>query len=148
MHLNWLRSTLAFTEREYFLSGVNMLTNRLNRFFRADFLSDWTKNMTKYCRGVLSSVSDPLTCWPFISVLKRSFLDIWITPVFSVYNLRNRLPKRIIYFFIVFQILWRFWKCRNKLRKFFLIWRELTWIGCTKHSLLLRENTFYQVLIC
>ena len=27
MHLNWLRYTRAFTEREYLSSGVNKLTN-------------------------------------------------------------------------------------------------------------------------
>ena len=36
MHLNWLGQALTFTEREYFSSGVNMLTNGLK-------ISDTTK---------------------------------------------------------------------------------------------------------
>ena len=34
--MNWLRETLAFTDRQYFSSGVNMLTNSLQ-------ISDTTK---------------------------------------------------------------------------------------------------------
>ena len=40
--MNWFRETLAFTEREYLSSGVNMLTNSLK-------VSDTTK--TEFLRS-------------------------------------------------------------------------------------------------
>ena len=69
LHLNWLRETLAFTERIYLLSGVNMVRKSLKMsntskkvimgliFFESNQIIS-----QKFCRADLSSVSDPLTC--------------------------------------------------------------------------------------
>ena len=64
-------------------SGVNMLTNNLKisditkteLFELISFQSD-QKICQKFCRADLSSVSEPLTCWLSLSVLRRSFLGI------------------------------------------------------------------------
>ena len=64
-------------------SGVNMLTNSLKisdtsktEFFELIFFLIDQNIWKKYWRAPLSSVSDPLTCWPSISVLTRDFLGI------------------------------------------------------------------------
>ena len=72
-----------FTEREYFSSGVNMLTNifkisdttKTEFLERISFQSD-QKSWQRYCRADLSSVSDTLTCGLSIIVLTRGFLGI------------------------------------------------------------------------
>ena len=64
-------------------SSVNMLTNSLKisdttktEFFGLIFFLIDQKIWKKYWRAVLSSASNPLTCWPSISVLTRDFLGI------------------------------------------------------------------------
>ena len=78
-------------------------------FFQSD-----QKIWDKYFRPDLSSVSDPLTCWLYISVLIRGSLGIEVTPLFAVYNFRKKETLRLTFFFIVIQILFRFCKCRKK----------------------------------
>ena len=83
LHLNWIRWTFAFTEREYFSSGVNMLRNSLKipdhtktEFVDLVLFQSDQKIWQKYWRADLSSVLKPLTCWLPISVLTRGFLAI------------------------------------------------------------------------
>ena len=132
MDLNWLRKTLAFTERQNFSSGVNMLTNSLNisdttktKFFELIFCLSHQKIWQKYCLADLSSLSDPFTCSLSISVLTRAFLGIEVTLIFEVFNFRKKYPARLIYFLKVLQILFRLRKCRKNFRKYILICRYL-----------------------
>ena len=74
-----------------------------------------------------------------ISVLTLCFLGIYVTPLFAVYNIRNKTHLRLIFFFKVFQILYRFCKQGTNFRKNFQFGDNCIWIGCVKHSLLLRE---------
>ena len=67
--MNWLRQTLAFTERIYLLSGVNMVRESLKvsdtskKVFMGPILFESDKEISqKHCRGDLTSVSNPLTC--------------------------------------------------------------------------------------
>ena len=132
-----------------------MLTNSLKlsgttktNFFELIFLQSDQKNWQKYSRTNLSSASDPLTCWVFVSVLRRGFWLIWVTPLFPVYHFKNRQLVRAIFCLKVFQILRRFQKSRKKFKFFFRIGDNSIWTGCVKHSLLLRENTCLRVSIC
>ena len=68
----------------------------------------------KYFCPDLSSVSDPLTCWLYISVLIRCSLGIEVTPLFAVYNFIRKLTLRLIFCFNVIQILFTFRKCRKE----------------------------------
>ena len=68
----------------------------------------------KYFCPDLSSVSDPLTCWLYISVLIRGSLGIEVTPLFAVYNFIRKWTLRLIFCFNVIQILFRFRKCRKE----------------------------------
>ena len=82
--------------REYLSLGVNMLTNSLKisvttktEFFGLTFFISDRKIWQKYCRAYLTSVSDTLTCWLFISVLTRGFLGNSVTPLFAAYNFKG-----------------------------------------------------------
>ena len=68
MHLNWLRYTLAFTEREYVLSRVNMLTKSLKisdptttEFFHLTAFQSDQKIWQRYCLADLGSLADHIT---------------------------------------------------------------------------------------
>ena len=130
--MNWFRYTLAFLEREYLSSGVNMLTNSLKildtiktEFFELIFFLNDQKLWQKFCHADLIIVSDPWTFWLSISVVTRCFLGIYVTRSFAVYNLWKKYSLRLIFFYKVFQILCIFWKCSKKLRKYLLILRSL-----------------------
>ena len=103
------------------LSGVNMLTSSLKisdtsktEFFELIFFQSNQKIWEKYFCPDLSSVSDPLTCWLYISVLIRGSLGIEVTPLFAVYNFIRKWTLRLIFCFNVIQILFRFRKCRKE----------------------------------
>ena len=89
--------TRFYWEREYLLSGANMLTNsvKITDTTKTEFLelisfqSD-QKIWEKYWREDSCGVSDGLTCWLSISVMTRGFLEIKTTPIFEVYNIRNK----------------------------------------------------------
>ena len=78
-----MRNRLPFTDREYFSSGVNMLTNSLKisdttktKFFELISFHIEQKIWEKYCRADLGSLSDILTRWLSISVLTEDILGI------------------------------------------------------------------------
>ena len=86
-------------------SGVNILTKSLkvsyttqNDFFEVIFFQNSQKIWQKYCVADLTSLSDRLTCWLSISVLVRGFFGIKVTPLFAVYNFRNKELLRFIFF--------------------------------------------------
>ena len=128
--MNWLRYTLAFTEWEYLSSGANLLikslkisdTTKTDVLELISFQSD-RKIWQKYCLADLSSVLDPLRCWPCRSFLTRGFFVILVTPLFAVYNFRNKKLLRLILFLKVLQIVCRFQKKIKKFSKYVLILR-------------------------
>ena len=95
----------------------------------------------KRCRSSFRSISDPLTRWLRKGALKQEFLGIKVTTSFSVNNFENRKAMKLVFFFKMDKILWRFFKCNNILRIFFCSWRELRlilwgnflWILTRKH---------------
>ena len=148
LHLNWLRQKVAFTEREYLPSGVNMITDILKilnatkpGFLELILFQRDQETWQKYCCEDFRGLSHPLT---------RGFLGIKVTLLFAVYNFRKKSSLRLTFFFSKkFQILCRFWKCRKKkLENIFWFWDNCISIGCIRHSLLLRENTCHQMSIC
>ena len=81
--LELITSDPRFYWEIYFSLGVNMLTNTLKisdttktEFIDLTSFQSDQKIWQRYCRADLSSLSDPLTCWPSISVLTWSFLRI------------------------------------------------------------------------
>ena len=83
-----------------------------------------------------SDVNSVWTCLPWFfskSLLKRDFLDIYLTTVFGVRNFQNTWSIRVIIFLKMYKILSAFQKCKKKLRKFFLleiIASELAALNC------------------
>ena len=65
----------------------------------------------------LGRVWDLLTCWLIKGVLKRCFLESGLTRSFTVYNFRNKVAMKIIFFFTVFKTWSRFQKWKNEIRK-------------------------------
>ena len=59
-------------------------------FFELIFFHTDQKIRQKYCGADLWSVPYTLTCWLSISVLKRGFFGISVTPLFPVYNFSVR----------------------------------------------------------
>ena len=112
-------------------------------FFHAD-----QKISQKYCHADLSSVSVPLTCWLSISVPTRGFLGIYVTPLFVVYNFRNKSPLRLISSSKYSKFYQDFGNREKNLKSIFPFGDNIVWIGCSKHSLLLRENTCHRLSIC
>ena len=83
LHWNWFPQTLAFTEREYLSSDVNILTNSMKisdttrkELFELIFLHSYQKIWQKCCLEDLSSVLEPSTSWMSKGVLTRGFLGI------------------------------------------------------------------------
>ena len=73
----------VYNLREYFSSGVNMLTNSLKildtskrEFFELIFFLNDQKMWPKFCRADLSSVSDPSTYWMIRKPDKNSAVQI------------------------------------------------------------------------
>ena len=80
-------------------------------------------------------VSDPLTCSPSKGVLERCFLKSGLITFFTLCNFRNKVAMRIIFFFKMFKIWFRFQKWNKKIRKFVGFIDKIIWIGdekCTK----------------
>ena len=82
-----------------------------------------------------------------LSVLTRDFLGIYITSLFSVYNFRTISPRRGIFFWKYFKFYVDPWNSAKNWENFFLFGNSCISLGCVKHLLLLRENTFHRVSI-
>ena len=102
----------------------------------------------KYWHSDLRYFSDPLTWWLLISVLKRGFLVIWVTPHFLVYNFRNKSALRLVFSSNDTKFYEDFGNGEKNWEIFFPFGDNCIWIGCFKHYLLLRDNTFHWVSIC
>ena len=118
------------------------------KVFSADFFQSDQKIWRKYCCGDLCSVSHRLTCWVSISVPTRGFLGIYVTPLFVVYNFRNKSPLRLISSSKYSKFYQDFGNREKNLKSIFPFGDNIVWIGCFKHSLLLRENTCHRLSIC
>ena len=117
-------------------------------FFKLISSQSDQKIWQKYWHADWSGPLDTLTCLVSISVLIWGFLRIQITLLFAVYNFRNKSPLRLIFFCKVVQISCRLRKCKKKSTKKSWFWDNCIWIGCVRHSLLLRENACHRVSIC
>ena len=153
--MNWLRESPAFTEREYLSSGVIMLTNSLKitdttltKFLELIFFQSDQKIWQKYCRAGLSSLSDTLTCWLSISVLKRSFFGHLSIPACSLKFQKQITSKAHLFFQSISKLYVDFGNWEKSRANIFSFSVNSIWIGCVKRSLLLRENTCHRVSIC
>ena len=108
-------------------STVNMLKNSPDilpiiktNFFELDCLHSGQWISQKWCHSDFSTVWYHLPCWLSKGPLERNFSDIFVTKLFGIRNFRKLLALRIIFFSKVLEILSKFQKCREKLRKSFL----------------------------
>ena len=130
------------------LTNSLKISNTTKKNFSSWFSSKVIKKDDKnYCHADWSAASDLLTCSLSISVLTWGFLGVSVTPLFAIYNFRNKWLLRIILFPKVFKVLWGFWKWRKKLENLFSFEDNCIWIGCVKHSLLLREREYLSSVV-
>ena len=124
MHLNCLRQTLIFTEREYFSLGVNILTNRLKvshtnetKLFELISFQRYQKNMTKILPRRFKRSFAPFNILTVHKCSETRLFRSVSNPVFfdSITTYEAHL------FFKSIAILCRFQKWRKKLGKYFLI---------------------------
>ena len=117
-------------------------------FFELIFFPSHQKLWQKYCCEDLSDSSDLLTYWLSISVLTHGFLGIYVTPLFPVYILETNKIWGSSFFRKYSKLYVDFWNAEKNSKNVFRYLDNCIWIGCVKHSLLLRENTFHRVSIC
>ena len=117
-------------------------------FFELIFFQSHQKTWQNYWRTDLSTVLEALTSWLYTSVLTRGFLGFYITSHFAFYNLRNKSLLRLIFSWKYSKFYLDFGNGEKKLENYLLFGDNRIWIGCFKHALLLRENTWHRVLIC
>ena len=91
--------------------------------FGPDFVSEWSKNMKKILSCRFMQCFGPVNMLTIHKCSDTCFLGILVTPLFPVYNYRNKYRPKLVFCFEVFRIPSRFRKCRKKLRKYFLILR-------------------------
>ena len=117
-------------------------------FFELIFFPSHQKLWQKYCCEDLSDSSDLLTYWLSISVLTHGFLGIYVTPLFPVYILETNKIWGSSFFPKYPNFYVAFGNAKKISENIFQFLDNCIWIGCVKHFLLLRENTFYLVAIC
>ena len=117
-------------------------------FFELIFFPSHQKLWQKYCCEDLSDSSDLLTYWLSISVLTHGFLGIYVTPLFPVYILETNKIWGSSFFPKYPNFYVAFGNAKKNSENIFQFLDNCIWIGCVKHFLLLRENTFYLVAIC
>ena len=131
-------------------SGVNMLTNSLKisdttktKIFQLTFLQSHRKMWQKYCD------SAPLTSWLFISVLIRDFFWHLSKLAFCSLEFQKQITSKAHLFL---KSIPNFMQIPQNAQKnwanIFWFGNMCIWIGCVKHSLLLRENPCHRVSLC
>ena len=136
-------------------SGVNMLTDSLKildtiktEFFKLKSFEYDRKIFQRFCLEDLTSVSDTLTCWLFISVLTRDFLGIKVTTPFAIYNFADKSAMRLIFFFKMLKIDVESKNGGQNSESSLSFGDNCTFIGCVKNSILLRENSCHLQFTC
>ena len=117
-------------------------------FFELIFFPSHQKLWQKYCCEDLSDSSDLLTYWLSISVLTHGFLGIYVTPLFPVYILETNKIWGSSFFPKYPNFYVAFGNAKKNSENICRFLDNCIWIGCVKHFLLLRENTFCLVAIC
>ena len=118
-----------------------------NRTFWADFLYEWSKNMKKILPFRFGLVSDPLTCWLFITVATRGFLGTEGTGFLQSLIWETNNPWGSSSFSKYSRFYVDSGNAEKNWENNFWFLRIYIWIGFLKHSHLLRENTCHRVWI-
>ena len=102
---------LSLLRREYLSSAVNVLTTsykalRLTKkdFFRLNYLPNDQQIWKECCCPDRNSVSTHFPCCLSKGLLKRDFLDIYLTTFSGVPNFGNKSAMRVILFLKMFKI--------------------------------------------
>ena len=116
--------------------------------FQLLLLSEWWENMLKLLLCRFQHGLGHLACWMSKSVLKRGFLDIYLTASFAIRNFGNTSAKRIIIFFFKISKIWcRSQKWTKHLRRNWLFLENIIWIGCCRFLLLWGEYLSWAVYV-
>ena len=95
-----------------------------------------------FCCAELSSVYDPLTHQLANGGLKQDHSGVQGTTFFGFNNSGYIEGMKVIFFFKMLQILCRFKKCNNNLRKWFWFWRNMRWILFRESRVLVTSRHF------
>ena len=93
------------------------------------------------CRSGFNSFSARLPCYLSKGLLKRDFLDSYLTTFFALLQFENTSAKRVIFFLKIFRVESKFRKCKKKKieKNIFNFWDNCIWKCCDKLSLLRTE---------
>ena len=108
--MNWLRQTLAFTERGYLSLGVSMLRNSVKvsdttkkKFFWADFFWEWSKNMTKILRCRFKQCFGPFTMFTAHTCFDTRHFMYLSNPAFCSLSIQREITSEAQIFLQTFQ---------------------------------------------
>ena len=118
------------------------------KFFELIFFLNDQKIWEKFCRADLSSVSRTLTCWLFISVVTPGFLGSEVTGFLQSIILETNNLWGSSFFSKYSKFYADFRSGEKNSENVFWFGYNCIWIGCVKHSFLLRKNTFHWEPIC
>ena len=127
---------------------LKILDTMKTEFFKLKSFEIDRKIFQRFCREDLTSVSDTLTCWLFISVLTRDFLGIKVTTLFAIYNFGDKSAMRLIFFFKMLKIDVESKNGGQDSESSLIFGDNYSLIGCVKNSILLRENSCHRQLTC
>ena len=91
---------------------------------------------------------NPLTCWLTKGVLKGCFLETALTRSFTVWNFRNKVAMKIIFFFTMFKTWSRFQKWKNEIRKKFSVLEIIAFELGTTDSQNPEQDSCHSHLLC
>ena len=123
---------MSLLRREYLSSAVSMSTNSRNilhiakgDFFQLNYFHSDQQIGERCCRSDFNSVLPRLPCYFSRDLLKRDFLDIYLTTFFEVRKFKSKSARTVILFLKMLKIECKFQKCNKKLKKHFLFVRKL-----------------------
>ena len=119
---------LPLLRREYLWSAVNESKNSpkilhitQRDFFNRNYLKRDQEIWLRGCCSAWNSASARLPCHLWKGALKRDFLDIYLTTYFGVPKFKNTSAMIVISFLKMFQIVFKFRKCKKKIEKIFFV---------------------------
>ena len=94
------------------------------------------------CRSGFNSFSARLPCYLPKGLLKRDFLDSYLSTFFALLQFENTSAMRVMFFLKIFRVESKFRKCKKKKKiekNIFNFWDNCIWKCCDKFSLLRTE---------
>ena len=108
-------------------------------WFRETFSTWISLTGSNKCGKSWNSISARLPCYLLKGLLKRDFLDIYLTTFFGIRYFENTSAMRIIFFLKILRIETKFPKCKKELQIIFPLLDSCTWKCCYNLCLMRRE---------